>query len=82
VPYDPNAVWTPPPAPGATPPPPAEPTEVPFVAAGGFGGGGGFRRAPVGPLLEPGTYMIKLTVGSKTETSSVVIFEDTWMSER
>jgi len=82
VPSDPNAPPTPPPTPGAAP---AIATEVPFVAGGGFGGGGGGggggfgRGAAVGPLLEPGTYMIRLTVGDKTLTSSVDILEDVWM---
>jgi photosystem II stability/assembly factor-like uncharacterized protein len=77
VPSDPNAPPTPPPAPGAAP---EEPTEVPFVSAGGFGGGG-FRRGPVGPLLEPGTYMIRLTVGGQTLTSSVDVLEDVWLNQ-
>jgi photosystem II stability/assembly factor-like uncharacterized protein len=81
VPTDPNAPPTPPPAPGAAP---EEPTEVPFVSGGGGGGGGGGgfgRRAPLGPLLEPGTYMIRLTVGDKTLTSSVDILEDQWLRQ-
>jgi photosystem II stability/assembly factor-like uncharacterized protein len=53
---------------------------VPF-AGGGFGGGFG-RRNPVGPLLEPGTYMIHLTVGGKTLTSSVDILEDQWLTQQ
>jgi photosystem II stability/assembly factor-like uncharacterized protein len=81
VPNDPNAPWTPPPAPGAKPVAPPEPTEVPFVAGGG-GGGGFFRRTPQGPLLEPGTYMIKMEVGGKTLTSSVVVLEDQWLGEK
>ncbi len=76
VPTDPNAPPVPPPAPGAAP---EESTEVPFVSAGGFGGGGGFRRAPQGPLLEPGTYMIRLTAGGQTVTSSVDLLEDAWL---
>jgi uncharacterized membrane protein YgcG len=57
-------------------------TGVPFVAfGGGGGGGGGFGRGGVqqGPLLEPGTFMIRLTIGTETRTSSVDILEDTWM---
>jgi len=74
VPSDP-ALWN---APAATTPP-ATP-EVPFTAGGGGGGGGGFGRGgAVGPLLEPGTYMIKLTVGDKTATSSVDVLEDVWL---
>jgi photosystem II stability/assembly factor-like uncharacterized protein len=81
VPYDPNAPATPAPAPGAAAEPPT-PTEVPFVAAGGGGGGGGgFRRTPQGPLLEPGTYMIHLTVGGQTLTSLVDILEDLWLRQ-
>jgi hypothetical protein len=61
-------------------------TGVPFVAAGGRGGGGGGGGggfggfgAAQGPLLEPGTYMVKLTVGDKVVNSSVVVMEDIWM---
>ena len=75
VPSDPNA-WN---APAPTTPP-ATP-EVPFTAGGGGGGGGGGfgRGGAVGPMLEPGTYMIKLTVGDKTATSSVDVLEDVWL---
>ncbi|HEY2012731.1 MAG TPA: hypothetical protein VGH38_04480, partial [Bryobacteraceae bacterium] len=58
---------------------------VPFVAAGGRGGGGGGggggfgNFAPQGNLLEPGTYMVRLTVGGQTHTSSVSVLEDVWM---
>ncbi len=74
VPTDPNA---PPPPPGGYP----ESTEVPFVAAtgGGGGGGGGFGRTPQGPILAPGSYMIRVTVGGQTLTSSVDVLEDVWM---
>jgi hypothetical protein len=41
---------------------------VPFVSAG-FGG----------PLVSPGTYMVRLTVGTETLTSSVNVLEDIWM---
>ncbi len=74
VPDDPNAPWT---APGATRP--EHSTEVPFVPVRG-GGGFGFNNAPpLGPLVEPGTYMIKLTAGGQTVMSSVEVLEDTWM---
>ena len=78
VPDDPNAPWTVP-APGAAPP--ARSTEVPFVAArAGEGGGGfGFNAPPLGPMMEPGSYMIKLTAGGQTLMSSVQVLEDTWM---
>jgi hypothetical protein len=40
-------------------------------------GFGGF--APLGNLVEPGAYMVRLTVGGQTQTSSVDVLEDTWM---
>jgi hypothetical protein len=47
---------------------------VPFVAGGrgGFGGGGGTT------LVDPGVYMVRLTVGDKTYNSSVQVLEDIW----
>jgi len=45
---------------------------------GGGGGGGGFGGAGGGPV-EPGVYMVKLTVGDKSYTSSVNVLEDIWM---
>jgi hypothetical protein len=55
-------------------------TGVPFVAGGRGGGGGGFGRGAVqGPLVEPGTFMIRMTVGSETRMSSVDVLEDIWM---
>jgi hypothetical protein len=60
-------------------------TGVPFVAGGGRGGGGGGGGggfgfgAPLGPLVEPGTYMVRLTAGGQTLTSSVTVLEDIWM---
>jgi hypothetical protein len=80
VPDDPNAPWTPP---GTARP--ERSTEVPFAAAGGRGGGGGggggggFGAAPLGPLVEPGTYMVKLTTGDHTVMSSVDVLDDVWM---
>jgi hypothetical protein len=78
VPDDPDA----PPVPPGTRP--AGPVLVPFVAAGrgggGGGGGGGFGfGTPQGPLLDPGSFMIKLTVAGKTLLSSVDLLEDRWM---
>jgi hypothetical protein len=50
------------------------PTGVPFVSGGGgFGGFGG------GALVQPGTYLVRLTVGSQVLTSSVNVLEDLWM---
>jgi photosystem II stability/assembly factor-like uncharacterized protein len=49
---------------------------VPFVVGGrgggGFGGGGG-------GLVEPGTYVVRLTIGDKVYTTSVQVLEDIWM---
>ena len=56
-------------------------TGVPFVAAGGGfgGGGGGFGGfAAQGPLLAPGTYVVRLIVGGQTLSSSVDVLDDTW----
>ena len=56
---------------------------VPFVASGGRGGGGGGGfggfGGGAGALVEPGTYMVRLTVGSQILTSSVTVLEDIWM---
>jgi photosystem II stability/assembly factor-like uncharacterized protein len=62
----------------------AQAAEVPFAGGGGFGGGGGGggRRGAQGPILAPGTYMIRLVVDGKTLTSSVDVLEDIWMNER
>ena len=52
------------------------PTGVPFVVAGGRGGGfGGGGGNPV----EPGTYVVRVTVGEKILQSSVSVLEDIWM---
>ncbi len=32
-------------------------------------------------MLEPGTYMVRLTAGTQTVTSSVTILEDIWKPE-
>ena len=50
---------------------------VPFVMGGRGGGGGGGGNA-AGPV-EPGSYMVRLTVGDKTFMSSVQVLEDIWM---
>jgi hypothetical protein len=63
-------------------------TGVPFVASGrgGFGGGGGGGGGGfggfgggAGALVEPGAYMVRLTVGGQALTSSVTVLEDIWM---
>jgi photosystem II stability/assembly factor-like uncharacterized protein len=55
-------------------------TGVPFVAGGGRGGGGGgFGGGGGGALVEPGSYMVRLSVGGQTLTTSVVVLEDIWL---
>jgi hypothetical protein len=44
-------------------------------AGGGGGGRGGFGG---GPALEPGTYLLKLTVGGKDYTQKIVVEADTY----
>ena len=55
---------------------------VSFIMSGrgGGGGGGGFGggNAGGGPV-DPGSYLVRLTIGDKTFTSSVVVLEDIWM---
>ncbi|MEO8594353.1 MAG: hypothetical protein ABI759_13635 [Candidatus Solibacter sp.] len=50
---------------------------VPFVVSGRGGGGG--NNLAAGSLLEPGTYMVKLTLGTQTLSTSVTLLEDIWM---
>ncbi len=42
----------------------------------GGGGGGGFGGNTLGPLVDPGTYTARLTVGAKQETTAVVVEAD------
>jgi hypothetical protein len=62
----------------------ARAAEVPFVAATGFGGGGGGGGfgfgTPQGPLLPPGSYMVRLTAGGQTLTTSVDLLDDVWLN--
>jgi hypothetical protein len=50
----------------------------PEPGRGGRGGGGGGGGAGV----EPGTYIVNLTVDGKTISKSLVVLEDRWMFER
>ncbi|MGH9475651.1 MAG: WD40/YVTN/BNR-like repeat-containing protein [Terriglobales bacterium] len=52
-------------------------TGVPFVSAGGGGYFGRFTGQ--GPLLAPGTYMVRVSLGGTTLDSSAVISADVWM---
>jgi hypothetical protein len=44
-------------------------------AGGGGGGRGGFGG---GPAIEPGTYLLKLTVGGKDYTQKIVVEADNY----
>lgn len=48
---------------------------------GGRGGGGG-RGGFGGAGVEPGTYIVTLTVGDKKMTKSVTVLQDLWLKER
>ena len=63
------------PNPDAPPPP----RGVPFIAQRGPQGFGFGQQAPLGPLMEPGIYMVRVTAGAQTLTSSVNVLEDIWM---
>jgi photosystem II stability/assembly factor-like uncharacterized protein len=55
---------------------------VSFVAiGGGFGGGFGGGGGGGGTLLQPGSYVVRLTVGGQTLTTSVDVLEDIWMQQ-
>ena len=47
----------------------------------GGGGGGGGRGGGV-QAVEPGTYVVTLNVGGKTETKSATVLQDRWLAER
>jgi hypothetical protein len=53
------------------------PTGVPFVT-GGRGGGGGFGGGGGNPV-EPGSYIVKVTIADKVLQTSVNVLEDIWM---
>ncbi len=67
--------------------PPPRPANLPpgFGGGGGGqggGGGGGFGGLfNQGPPVEPGTYLVKLSVGGKDYTTKVVVEVDTWMNQ-
>ncbi len=60
--------------------PPQRPANLPQFGGGGGGGGGGLGAFfAQGPLLEPGTYNLKLSVGGKDFTTRVVVEPDPGM---
>jgi hypothetical protein len=61
--------------------PPPRPANLPRGFGGGGGGGGGLNALfTQGALVEPGTYVVKLSVGGKEHTTRVVVEADTWMN--
>ncbi len=69
--------------PGGNPQPGNQPEQQPARQGQGRGGGGGGGRfgAFVGPALDPGTYLVKLSVDGKELTTKVVIEADNWRSQ-
>ncbi|HEX5701718.1 MAG TPA: hypothetical protein VFX97_00705 [Pyrinomonadaceae bacterium] len=59
--------------------PPQRPANLPQFGGGGGGGGGLGAFFAQGPLLEPGTYNVKLSVGGKDFTTRVVVEPDPGM---
>jgi photosystem II stability/assembly factor-like uncharacterized protein len=55
---------------------PSAPPAAPQPGGGGSGGFGG--RFAQGAVLEPGTYLVKLSIDGKESTTKVVIEADTW----
>lgn len=50
--------------------------EPPVRPEPGQGGGGGFFGPPRGPFVPPGTYTVKVTLGSFSQTRTVAVEED------
>src|SRR3712207_8676167 len=55
---------------------PPRPPNLPRFGGGGGGGGGLNQLFNQGPLVEPGTYAVKLSVGGKDHTTRVVVEPD------
>ena len=61
-------------------PPPRPANLPPGFGGGGGGGGGGFGALfNIGPIIEPGTYNLKLSVNGKDYTTKVVVEADPGM---
>ena len=50
--------------------------------AGGRGGGGGGGRGGFGAGVDPGTYVVTLSVGDRKLTTPVTVLQDMWVKER
>ncbi len=55
-------------------------TLTPQPLGGGRGGFGGGRGG--GPAVDPGTYIVTLSVNGKTLTKPLTVLQDIWMNER
>ena len=53
------------------------PNPLPGQQGGGGGGRGGF-----GAAVEPGTYVVTLSMGGKTYTKPITVVQDRWLGER
>jgi hypothetical protein len=50
--------------------------------AGGFGGGFGGGRGGGLQQVDPGTYIVTLSVGDKKMTKPLTVLQDVWLNER
>jgi hypothetical protein len=47
---------------------------------GGGGGGGGGRGGGGGGSVDPGTYLVTITVGGRSTTKPVLVLQDRWLA--
>jgi len=58
-------------------------TPQPPGGRGGGGAGGGFGGGRGGlPQVDPGTYIVTLSVGEKKLTKPLTVLQDVWLNER
>lgn len=69
-------------APAAVTAPAGAPQGATASAQSCSGAAGGGGRGGSGPTAEPGSYIVKLTVGGKDYVKSVQVLEDRWMNVR
>ena len=70
------------PANGRDQPRDVEPAAPRAAARAGQGGGGGGGGRGGGGAVEPGTYLVTLTVGGKKLTKPMTVLQDRWLGER
>ncbi|MEA3246952.1 MAG: hypothetical protein U9Q74_12420 [Gemmatimonadota bacterium] len=51
-------------------------------SGGSGGGGGGGGRGGVGSAADPGAYVVRLSIGGKEYTKTVLVLDDRWMDDR